>query len=141
MNIPLLCDLTSMLLWFLQPLGRHLPCLLCVRDSPAVRCLLLQVAYSFKDEVALVEVAHKHNIDAPAVRVFVKAAAGANIGIGKPSAGAPSRLLGCQIPAAIVHPLRGQDWQTLLAAAPYCCHRQCSRAWSLIHAYKHTTAG
>jgi hypothetical protein len=46
------------------------------------------VAYSFKDEVALVEVAHKHNIDAPAVRVFVKAAAGANIGIGHPSAGA-----------------------------------------------------
>ena len=48
----------------------------------------MQVAYSFKDEVALVEVAHKHNIDAPAVRVFVKAAAGANIGIGHPSAGA-----------------------------------------------------
>ena len=52
-----------------------------------------QFAYSFKDEVALVEVAHKHNIDAPAVRVFVKAAAGANIGIGHPSAGAPSDSL------------------------------------------------
>ena len=56
----------------------------------------MQVAYSFKDEVALVEVAHKHNIDAPAVRVFVKAAAGANIGIGHPSAGALAVL--CCIP-------------------------------------------
>jgi len=46
-----------------------------------------KVAYSFKDEVALVEVAHKHNVDFPAVRVFVKAAAGANIGVGRPSAG------------------------------------------------------
>jgi len=53
---------------------------------------VLQVAYSFKDEVALVEVAHKHTIDAPAVRVFVKASAGANTGIGHPSAGAPSDL-------------------------------------------------
>ena len=31
-----------------------------------VRC---QVGYAFKDEVALVEVAHKHNVDLPAVRV------------------------------------------------------------------------
>ena len=28
-----------------------------------------QVGYAFKDEVALVEVAHKHNVDLPAVRV------------------------------------------------------------------------
>ena len=34
----------------------------------------------------MVEVAHKHNIDFPALRVFVKAAAGAN-GLGRPSAG------------------------------------------------------
>lgn len=35
----------------------------------------------------MVEVAHKHNVDLPAVRVFVKASAGSN-GLGRPSAGA-----------------------------------------------------
>jgi hypothetical protein len=45
-----------------------------------------KAGYSFKDEVALVEVAHKHNADLPALRAFVKAPAGAN-GVGRPSAG------------------------------------------------------
>ena len=56
----------------------------------------MQVAYSFKDEVALVEVAHKHNADLPAVRVFVKAGAG-SAGLGTPSAGA------LRSPAIVVH--------------------------------------
>jgi len=46
----------------------------------------LKFGYAFKDEVALFEVAHRPNEDLPAVRVFVKAGAGAN-GFGKPSAG------------------------------------------------------
>lgn len=46
----------------------------------------IKVGYAFKDEVALVEVAHKHNDDLPAIRAFVKASAGAN-GVGKPSGG------------------------------------------------------
>lgn len=45
-----------------------------------------KVSYSFKDELILAEVAHKHNADLPAVRVFVKAAAGPD-GLGRPSAG------------------------------------------------------
>ena len=62
----------------------------CACESSAVWDAVFQVAYSFKDAVALVEVAHKHNVDFPAVRVFVKAAAGANIGVGRPSAGTHS---------------------------------------------------
>lgn len=46
----------------------------------------IKVGYAFKDEVALLEVAHKHNDDLPAIRAFVKAPAGAN-GVGKPSGG------------------------------------------------------
>lgn len=46
----------------------------------------IKAGYAFKDEVALVEVAHRHNADLPAVRLFVKAAAGAN-GVGRPSGG------------------------------------------------------
>lgn len=46
----------------------------------------LKVGYAFKDEVALFEVAHRPNDDMPAIRVFVKAAAGAN-GFGKPCGG------------------------------------------------------
>lgn len=46
----------------------------------------IKVGYAFKDEVALVEVAHKHNVDLPAVRLFVKAGAGSN-GVGRPSGG------------------------------------------------------
>jgi hypothetical protein len=46
----------------------------------------IKVGYAFKDEVALVELAHKQNADLPTVRVFVKAGAGAG-GVGKPSGG------------------------------------------------------
>lgn len=48
----------------------------------------LQISYSFKDELILAEVAHKHSADFPAVRVFAKASAGVD-GVGRPSAGAP----------------------------------------------------
>ena len=40
----------------------------------------------------MAEVAHKHNADFPALRVFVKAAAGSD-GLGRPSAGEPSVAL------------------------------------------------
>lgn len=46
----------------------------------------IKAGYAFKDEVALVEVAYKHNVDLPAVRAFVKASAGSN-GVGSPSGG------------------------------------------------------
>lgn len=39
------------------------------RCSDLALAVRRQVGYAFKDEVALVEVAHKHNVDLPAVRV------------------------------------------------------------------------
>jgi hypothetical protein len=44
----------------------------CAHSRVALTLVLhfcCQVGYAFKDEVALVEVAHKHNVDLPAVRV------------------------------------------------------------------------
>jgi hypothetical protein len=46
----------------------------------------IKFGYAVKDEVALFEVAHRHNDDLPAIRLFAKASAGAG-GFGKASGG------------------------------------------------------